>query len=462
MKRLIPDTIAARTLLVLILGLALSHTISVALYITDRNDTLALNGGDHIGDHIVTIDRRIREAPEADRQRLVELAGELGLRVTLTPQSAIDDELQNDSPSGPVRNALVARLGGNGERAIRMQHMGMMAADPRNIASSTSLLGEAMVETMMISLPLSGSGWLNFTTPIEIAEPFWSLRFGLSMAVMLSAVAILSAIVVHYLTRPLAAFAHAAERLGVDVKAPPLAEDGPFEVRQATRAFNEMQARIRRFVEDRTQMIAAISHDLGTPITRMRLRAEFVEDEEQQRKMLADLDDMEKMVFSALSFARDESVQEPQESVDLRTILQRICDDAGDAGHSVTLDVGDRAVPYNCRPVALRRALSNLIDNAAKYGHQARVSLVDEMDAVVVVIDDDGPGIAEDRQEDVFKPFHRIEISRSRETGGTGLGLTVARTILRSHGGDVTLHNRDEGGLRVKVRLPRPLSAEQR
>jgi signal transduction histidine kinase len=216
-----------------------------------------------------------------------------------------------------------------------------------------------------------------------------------------------------------------------------------------------MQERIRRFVEDRTQMLAAISHDLGTPITRLRLRAELVEDEDQKEKMLADLDDMEKMVSSALAFARDEAASEPHAMVDLRTLLQRVCDDMVDAGHAITLDIGDDTVPFGCRPAALRRALTNIIDNAVRYGHQARVSLDYDQDMVLVRVDDDGSGIPKELQEDVFKPFRRIEASRSRETGGTGLGLTIARTIIRAHGGDVMLSNRSEGGLRVDVRLPR-------
>jgi len=440
----------------LILGLAFSHAISVALYITDRTSALKFSGGEHIGERIATIDRLVGNSSGAERRRLVELADDPRLHVTLTRESAVDDQPQNDWQAGILRDALLAHLSPNGERDVRLQHMGMTEADPGHTHATPTPAGEGMVETVMVSLSLPDKSWLNFTAPIEKPEPFWSLRFGLSVAVMLSAVAILSAMVVHHLTRPLATFARAAQRLGVDVKAPPLPESGPAEVRQATRAFNEMQNRIRRFVEDRTQMIAAISHDLGTPITRLRLRAEFVEDEEQRQKMLADLDDMEKMVFATLSFARDEAAREPQATLDLRTLLQRVCDDAGDAGHPVVLDTGEDAVPYGCRPVALRRAVSNLIDNAVKYGRQARVSLAQEADAVLITIDDDGPGIPEDRWEDVFKPFHRLEESRSRETGGTGLGLTVARTIFRAHGGDITLSNRDQGGLRVEVRLPRP------
>ena len=309
-------------------------------------------------------------------------------------------------------------------------------------------------ETLIVSLQLPDKSWLNFAAPIDSPEPFWSLRFVLSLAVMLLAVSALSFLVVHHLTQPLRTFARAARRLGTDVKAPPIAESGPAEVREAIHAFNEMQDRIRRFVEDRTQMLAAISHDLGTPITRLRLRAEFVEDEEQQKKMLTDLDDMEKMIFSTLSFSRDEAAHEPRAMVDLRTLLQRVCNDMGDAGHPITMDIDDEAVPFSCRPVALRRALTNLIDNATKYGQRARVSLDNDPRGVLIWIDDDGPGIPGKFHRDVFKPFQRLEESRSRESGGTGLGLTVARTIVRAHGGDIELANRSDGGLRVSIRLP--------
>jgi signal transduction histidine kinase len=454
MKRLIPDSIAARTLLVLILGLALSHAISVALYITDRNSALTFSGGEHIGERIATIDRLIRNSSETERNRLIELTDSPRLHVTWTRESAIDEPQESDWQAGALRDALISHLSPDGDRVVRLQHMGMATTDLPDARAETVTLAGDSVETMMVSLALPDKTWLNFAAPVENPEPFWSIRFGLSLAVMLLAVVVLSALVVRYLTSPLANFARAAQRLGVDVKAAPLPEDGPAEVRQATRAFNEMQNRIQRFVEDRTQMIAAISHDLGTPITRMRLRAEFVEDAEQRGKMLADLDDMEKMVSSSLSFARDDAAQEQRATLDLRSLLQRVCDDTADAGHTVALDAGDATVPYGCRPVALRRAVTNLIGNAVKYGRQARVSLMVGADAIVVTIDDDGPGIPEGRREDVFKPFHRLEVSRNRETGGTGLGLTVARTIVRAHGGDIALSNRSTGGLRVVVRLP--------
>lgn len=455
MKQLIPDTIAARTLLVLIIGLTVSHLLSVALYITDRTDALMSTGGEHTGERMATIGRLVENASQAERLRIVDLADHPSFHVIWSRESAIEDQQDGDWQTEGLRDALISHLDGEGAQVFWLRHSKEGPTEVWQAHLRQDHAGDELGETLMASLQLSDGSWLNFAAPVDISEPFWTLRFALSMAVMLLAVGVLSALVVHHLTRPLATFARAAQRLGTDVKAPSLPEVGPVEVRQATRAFNDMQDRIRRFVEDRTQMLAAISHDLGTPITRLRLRAELIEDEEQQKKMLADLDDMEKMVASALSFARNEVASEPRAMVDLRTLLQRVCDDVADAGHSVTLDIGDDPVPYGCRPAALRRALANLIDNAVKYGDHARVSLDSDQHDVLVRIDDNGSGIPEELQEDAFKPFRRLEASRSRETGGTGLGLTVARTIIRAHGGEITLANRNEGGLRVVVRLPR-------
>jgi signal transduction histidine kinase len=313
--------------------------------------------------------------------------------------------------------------------------------------------GESLGRSLQVSLRLSDGSWLNFATPFTGSVPFWSLRFVLSLAVMAVAVIALSVWVVRRLTAPLAIFARAAERLGVDVNAPPLLESGPREVRQATRAFNEMQRRIRRFIDDRTQMVAAISHDLRTPLTRLRLRAEFVEDAEHHDKMLHDIDEMETMIASVLSFARDAAADEPHELIDVVALLQSVCDDAADAGGQVALEAAGQTT-ISGRSMALRRAMTNLIDNAVKYGERARVALEATDEWITIRVDDDGPGIPDGKAERVFEPFYRLETSRSRETGGVGLGLSVARTIIRAHGGDIELANRPEGGLRVSVSLP--------
>ncbi len=345
MRRLIPDTIASRTLLVLIIGLTVSHVLSVALYFTDRTSALMFTGGEHTGERIATIGRLVENASQAERRRIVELADHPKLHVTWSQESAIEDQQDGGWQADVLRDGVVAHLNGGSGQVFRLRHTDGVTIESWREHLREDHQGEDLGETLMVSLQLRDGSWLNFVAPVESPEPFWSFRFALSMVVMLLGVGVLSALVVHHLTRPLGTFARAAQRLGMDVRAPPMPESGPVEVRQAIRAFNEMQDRIRRFVEDRTQMLAAISHDLGTPITRLRLRAELVEDEEQQKKMLADLDDMEKMVFSALSFARDEATCEPHAMFDLGTLLQRVCNDMADAGHAIRLDIGDDAVP---------------------------------------------------------------------------------------------------------------------
>jgi signal transduction histidine kinase len=214
-----------------------------------------------------------------------------------------------------------------------------------------------------------------------------------------------------------------------------------------------MQARLRRFVDDRTRMLGAISHDLRTPITSLRLRAEFVEDEETRSRILATLDEMQDMVEGTLAFAREEAASEPTRVVDLAALVESTADDLADLGADVAFANPGR-LPYAARPVALRRALRNLIENAVRYGRRCRLRMERDREEVRIVIEDDGPGIAEDQQERVFEPFVRLEGSRSSETGGIGLGLAIARSIVRAHGGDIRLGNRPEGGLAVTLALP--------
>lgn len=454
MSRLIPDTIRARVLLVMIVGLTLSHALSVSMYFTDRTAALLFTGGEHIGERIMVVDELINRVPLAERQLMAATADLSKLHVTRTREPAIDEVSDGGWRTDVLRNALIGHFGEGNERIYRIAYVDEVADGPWRNHFRTLHKEEVFGATLLVSLKAKDGGWLNFAASVEPPEPFWSLRFGLSLLVMLLAVMILSAFVVRHFTKPLSAFARAANRLGVNLNAPSLPETGPSEVRGAAHAFNEMQDRIRRLVEDRTRMVAAISHDLGTPITRLRLRAEFVESEEQKEKMLADLNDMEVMVNAVMSFARDEASREPRVAVDLQTVIQRVCDDNVDAGASITLTASGKAVPYVCQPVAMRRVLTNLINNAVSYGKRARVSLKVLESGIEIQIDDDGPGIPAESQEDVFRPFQRLEGSRSRETGGVGLGLSVARTIVRGHGGNISLENRNEGGLRVTVYLP--------
>ena len=256
-------------------------------------------------------------------------------------------------------------------------------------------------------------------------------------------------------TAPLRDFADAAERLGNEHTAPALAERGPAELQRAARSFNRMQEQIKRFVEERTRMLASISHDLRTPITRLRLRAETaMEDGQEQRKMLQDLDRMDAMIGSALAYLRDGTGDEAWETVDLASLLQSVCDDFADMGTDVRY-VGAANVTVRCCPTMLSRAITNLVENATKFAGAVEVDLQRDGDGnAAILVEDFGPGIPDSEKEQAFAPFRRLDPARDAETGGVGLGLSIARSVVQSHGGHIDLIDRQPRGLRVKVTLP--------
>ena len=273
------------------------------------------------------------------------------------------------------------------------------------------------------------------------------------IGLFLVSIAVLAYVVARMTTRPLKQLAQAAKDLGNDINRAPLDLSGASEIRQASAAFNAMQARIRQYIFQRTQMLAAITHDLQTPLTRLRLRLEKVNDAELQERLIGDLSAMQAMVREGLELARSMDTTEAMHSLDVDSLLDSVCADASDSGQKVALH-GSASVAVLGRPMSLRRCLVNLIDNAVKYGHQADVFVERMAGAVRIRVRDAGPGIAADELARVFEPFYRVETSRSRESGGTGLGLTIARNIAEQHGGTITLVNHAKGGLEVTLLLP--------
>jgi signal transduction histidine kinase len=254
------------------------------------------------------------------------------------------------------------------------------------------------------------------------------------------------------LASPIAQFAAASERLGRDPHAPPLIIRGPAEISVAVRAFNDMQQRLASYVDDRTAMIGAVAHDLRTPLTRLRFRAEAAP-EDLQAKMAADIEEMEAMISGVMAFVRDASQPAARTRLELSSLLESLADEMSETGQDVVVDQAGRIV-IDGDPLALRRLFNNLLGNAVKFGRRARVRVFTDAHNAVVEIDDQGPGLPRSELEQVFEPFYRRESSRSRETGGIGLGLAVVRSVARAHGGDVCLENRTGGGLTARVRLP--------
>ena len=303
-----------------------------------------------------------------------------------------------------------------------------------------------------LAVLLDDGVWLNvaYAKP----PPDWPIQSYISLAVGAVAISLIAFLTARRIARPLRQLALAAEGFGRGEDGTPLHEGGPRDIQQTAAAFNRMRSRLRRLIEDRTRMLAALGHDLRTPITALRLRAEFVGDAAVRDRLIDTLDEMQAMTEGALAFVREEAAAgRASRTIDLAALLDSLCDDLADLGCDVAFAACDRT-PYRCRPEGLRRAVRNLIQNAVRYGTRARVALARTGEGIEVTVDDDGPGIPEPELEHVFVPFVRLERSRNPETGGVGLGLSIARTVARDHGGDVLLVNRPGGGLRATIRLP--------
>jgi signal transduction histidine kinase len=280
----------------------------------------------------------------------------------------------------------------------------------------------------------------------------WQQRILLILGLSVLCVSPLAWLFARRLSGPISAFAGAAERLGRDPRAAPLALKGSSEVIAAANAFNMMQERLRRYVEDRTAMIGAVAHDLRTPLTRLRFRIEAVPDD-IRGKLASDIDQMEAMIAATMAFVRDTTRPAERTKLELASLLESIIDEAAETGGQASVERGEKII-IDGDPIALRRLLNNLVENGLKYGGSIQGRVHVEGRLAVVEIDDNGPGINPAELDRVFEPFFRSEPSRNRETGGIGLGLAVVRSVARAHGGDATLHNRPEGGLRARVELP--------
>ncbi len=300
--------------------------------------------------------------------------------------------------------------------------------------------------------PPSG-GWITVRSPSSGFPNAWERRLLLWFLACLLVLTPAGYLFARRLTAPISRFAGAAERLGRDPRAPPITLRGPAEIGLAAAAFNEMQARLARYVEDRTAMIAAIVHDLRTPLTRVQFKLQKASPE-VAADIRTDLGQMEAMIAAVLAFVRDGSPSQERGPLDLLSLLEVVADDAGATGADVGVAAG-AAVIVEGDASALQRLFVNLVDNAVKYGGRAHLDLFTDGGEAVVRITDDGPGLSDDERERVFEPFYRVETSRSRDTGGIGLGLSIARSIARAHGGDVTLEKAAAGaGLIAVVRLP--------
>jgi signal transduction histidine kinase len=447
--RAFPSSLFARMALILLAGLLAAQLASLWLQWGERATVVSQARGQNFAERMVEA-IRVLEADQPSRRSASLSALQSGdLRVTLIR----DDQVSPNPPRGQIQASISARLGS--EREIRsvgggggMQHGGPGGMSPRGNP------------TRSFDVRLRDGQWLRISAVQEADTPALPNDLIAQLLITLIMVTAVVMIAVRQVTRPLQQLAAAADTLGNDLDAPPLTENGPTETRRAAQAFNRMQARIKRLVDERARALAAVSHDLRTPLTRLRLRAELVTDDRLRDQMGADLDSMAAMIDATLDYLRGLQDSEALRPIDMNALLQSLAEDAAVLGKTISVE-GLAQAPYCGRLSGLRRALQNLIDNAIKYGHGAQLRIEDAADALRLVVEDEGPGIAPAELTRVTEPYYRPDASRSRETGGVGLGLSIVSDIALMHGGQLLLANRPQGGLSATLILPRKAAASR-
>ncbi|MES2055190.1 MAG: ATP-binding protein [Pseudomonadota bacterium] len=390
------------------------------------------------------LDFTVRRTPPPDDGQGPELGRQL--------RRSIADKLR--LPLNRVRVATSTFDQDNVERSARTT-VAIIPELPAMLTAETLASNESSVlGDLLMSVRLDDGTWLSVTQRSRGGPWRHYLRYAFGMLGYLLIIILFSMWIARSIVAPLSRLAAAAEQLGRNHEPTLITGMRLPEYVAIADTFNTMQLRLKRFIDERMGMLAAISHDLRTPLTRLRLMAEYVDDREQRDLLLLNVGEMETMVADALAFMAAEARHEPIETLDVSALLISLADDYGDMGENISYS-GPERIDLPCRPIALKRAFSNLIGNGCKYGGRVRITLYAAPDAVIVDIHDAGAGIPPDQVERAFTPFERLETSRSRETGGSGLGLSISRDIVRGHGGDIEFV-RPENGFVVRVTLPRP------
>lgn len=425
-----PRSLFGRLTLIWLLGLAVVLAVSSWIYLGERGRAARNTMFEHMALDVVTVVALMDSLPPAERQPALKRLERSHYRFVLAP-------LPEGKPLGEdfAHPAWLSLREGLTGRPMEMR--AALAGDHRHPAL---YLGTRLAD---------GSPFLvEAMAPVPTTPPARTLA---AMAALVIGVILVTLLAVRIATRPLSRLAEAAESLGEDLERPPLAEEGPVEVRRAAVAFNWMQTRLRGLFAERTRILAAVSHDLQTPITRLRLRAELMDDAALRDKMLGDLSAMQALVEEGLAYAG--STAAPREAAiltDLDALAASLVADYTDAGQPVSL-TGSNGRPLLTRPHTLRRLLGNLVDNALKFGGSAELRLELSGNAPVIVVRDSGPGIPEAELDKVFDPFYRVESSRNRDTGGTGLGLAIARQLADALSAELSLRNLAQGGLEARL-----------
>ncbi len=455
-----PRNLAGQLTLLLLLALATAQGIAFALFAWERLEALRHAHRDDAVRRTATVARLLADTPPALHEAVIATASTELARFSLTGEPVVGATGAGEHAAA-IAEELSTALGVSATR-VRVAPLWSRTMDDDDDWDDDDDDREHHLDDdhdhwepdwFTASVALADGSWLNVAVEPPPGAPAWGTAFVAVFLISALGIAVVAVVTGRRIAKPMQRLAAAAGRLGRGEKVDDLPEAGPAETRETVRAFNLMRGRLDRYVRDRTAMLAAVSHDLKTPITSLRLHAEFVGDEETRGKILAALDEMQRMIEDALAFIREDMQREETRTVDLHALLDSVATDLAELGHDIAVaDTG--RVLIACRVTALSRALRNLLENAAIYGGRVEAWIEKDDAAIRIVVEDGGPGIPEADLERVFEPFVRLETSRSRDTGGSGLGLAIARGIVRGHGGDILLENRAEVGLRATVMLP--------
>jgi signal transduction histidine kinase len=440
LRHLLPDSTCTQVVAIVVGSLVLAHLLIIGsfMYLNGGGGTLA----ERVAAHEIGLITRIYLAlPPSERASAAAAASLPAIRV---------HEQIGEPPS-------IAAPPPGAESALKAFESVINQPGHTVTAGFTPSPEGAQANVRRIAIDVGEQTWLVF----DVRMPQW-VRPGVIPERLLLSMVILTGVPLVLLTvwatlkvtNPLRRLAVFTERFGDLGSHKPLPTDGTREIRKLATAFNAILERLHRMVADRTNMLAAISHDLRTPLTRLRLRTEALEDGALRGKMLRDIQAMDFMVASTLGYIEQQHSREAPEALDLAALMQTLCDDFADGGYDVTYE-GPLHCAASCRPIAMERALNNLIDNAVKFGGHVQLSLHPTGDSLVVEVRDDGPGIAADEREKVLKPFYRTDTARGSDTGGVGLGLAIVNTIVEADGGTLQLLDAEPRGLCVRLRLPR-------
>jgi signal transduction histidine kinase len=423
--------------------------LSIWLFLNERQQAILASTAKDGASRLLNVASELERQPQATRQIIMRSAEsqEFRLSIGATPLAEVDGSRRLSDLVAQIAPSL---------RPLGQRSLSIAVRQPDAPLPFRPDLGEHYgidPYEIVASAALSDGSWLNARIDLG-EEPFqWAREAAISIVLTVMAIVTVVWLLVNKITGPLQNLASASQRLGRGEPAGSLVKAGPAEVVQLTSAFEDMAARMTRLLDERAKTLAAIGHDLRSPITAMRLRTEMVDDDETRERLGNCLDEMQSLVDAALALAKGADTAELAANLNLTAILSDIIRQVTESDGNATLDAAPM-VPIRAKPAALRRAFRNLVENAVRYGGAARVTLEQRPSHIVVTVDDDGPGIPDHDKDRVFEPLVRLEASRSRDTGGSGLGLTLSKTVIESHGGRIWLEDAATGGLRVVVSLP--------